>query len=631
MNSARSFLVALILAVLTCIAAVAQAPAAPAPAAPSPAAPPAPVVSELAPAIALSHRVEQLKKAFLAGDPKAIQAAVEDVEVLRRTFGTYDVAPLVEAMCLWAREQGDSERALEVLKVLERWAPDQPVLLGTRIIVLRQAGIKGYLDSLPDVVELTRLRLVHPTHRWLWLVQHMAWLRLMASVLLWGWAIVLALRYRNVFRYLWEEPLSKRGLQSLVMALAGALMLALPILAGLDPSVAAMFWLCLLAPFLFGPEVKVSLFVILLQLVHPALALLEPEAAKIPSPSLVSLQVQPQTRSLERLGITSLPPADREFIRGWQQLVAQDWTAAEATFSALSTRHPDRAEVLNNLGVARFQQGRLDEAKKDFDEAAKAAVRLIPEIPLNQSVVAFKQLDSGLGIAKQEEARMMEPTFVKGLMTANQSRTDQRTFAVPLQDTPERLAAIAAPQTGKTGDWMERIQSPQILAWIILTLVALGAMLIRLKRSLSQAHPTQCTRCGEPFHTTDCPDVNVCSKCHHLFVLKDGLHGESRKKKVEEVGSYQQAQRWIHKILIVLTPGLDLSFLGATRQGFLEFVFLAFALGIVFATGRSVRFPGEVIQDPASTWQALGIILLAVLFLRSWIKLLPRRNKQGTR
>ena len=593
-----------------------------------------PVPAEMAATVALSHRVERLKKAFTAGDPAAIKTAVEDVEGFRRMFGTHDVTPLVEAMCLWARQQGDEgnpERGLAALEALERWAPDKPVLLGTRIVLLRQTGVRGYVDSLPDVFQLTKLRLVHPTHRWLWLVQHVAWLRLMASVLLWGWAIVLSLRYRNVFRYLWEDPLSKRGMGSFAMALAGALMLALPVMAGLDPSLAAMFWLWLLAPFMLGAEVKVSLFVVVLQLVHPALSLMEPVAARIPSPSLVSLQVQPQVRPLEELGIGALPPVDRDFIKGWQQLVSQEWPRAEVTFDGLKTRHPDKAAVLNNLGVARFQQGKLEQAKQDFDAAFKAGGTNFPEIPLNQSVVAFRQLDSGTGIAKQEEARMMAPDFVKGLMAANQSRNEQRTFAVPLQDTPERIAAISGGKAPEDGTWIERIQSPVTLFWIVATLVASGAMIARLRRSLSQAHPTQCSRCGEPFHTTDCPDVDICSKCHHLFVLKDGLHGESRKKKVEEVSVYQQSQRWIHKTLIVLAPGLDASFLGATREGFLEFGFLAFALGIVFATGRSVRFPGEVIQDPASTWQGLGILLLATLFLRSWLKLIPRRNSQSMR
>jgi tetratricopeptide (TPR) repeat protein len=589
---------------------------------------------ELAPAIALSHRVEQLKKAFTSGDATAIKSAIEDVEVFRRTFGTHDVTPLVEAMALWARSQGDSgnpSRGLEVVNALERWAPGHPIILGSRVVLYRQTGPRGYLDSLPDVLQLTKLRLTHPTHRWLWIVQHVAWIRLMASILLWGWAVSLVLRYRNVFRYLWEDPLSKRGMSSILMAITGAVMLALPLLAGLDPGLAAMFWLWLLAPFMIGSEIKATLFVILLQLVHPALALLEPEAAKIPAPSVVTLQVQPQSRGLDELGVSKLPAEDREFIKGWQQLAAQNWAAAEATFSALATSHPDRAEVLNNLGVARFQQGKLEQAKMDFDMAAgeaarSVASRRIPEIPLNQSVVAFKQLDSTLGISKQEEARLLDPEYVKGLMTANQSRTDQRTFAVALADTPSRVAALESGSKGMASSWVERLLSVDILFWVIATTVAVSAFLFRLKQSLKQVHPTQCTRCGEPFHTTDCPDVNVCSKCHHLFVLKDGLHGESRKRKVEEVGTFQRTQRWIHRILIVLAPGLDLGFLGETRQGLLEFSFLAFAFGIVFATGRTVRFPGEIIADPASSWQALGLVLLAVLFLRSWLKLLPRRT-----
>jgi hypothetical protein len=109
-------------------------------------------------------------------------------------------------------------------------------------------------------------------------------------------------------------------------------------------------------------------------------------------------------------------------------------------------------------------------------------------------------------------------------------------------------------------------------------------------------------------------------------VVKDGLHGDSRKRKVDEVAFHQLCQRWIHRTLMVLFPGLDRCFLGEVREGLLEFGFLGFALGIVLATGRSVRYPGEVLPDPASVWMPLGLGLLALLYLRSWLKLLPRRS-----
>ena len=66
--------------------------------------------------------------------------------------------------------------------------------------------------------------------------------------------------------------------------------------------------------------------------------------------------------------------------------------------------------------------------------------------------------------------------------------------------------------------------------------------------------------------------------------------------------------------------------MGSTREGFQEFCFLCLAVGVVLATGRSVCYPGEIVADPASIWQILGLVLLAMLFLRSWLKLLPRRS-----
>jgi hypothetical protein len=109
-------------------------------------------------------------------------------------------------------------------------------------------------------------------------------------------------------------------------------------------------------------------------------------------------------------------------------------------------------------------------------------------------------------------------------------------------------------------------------------------------------------------------------------VLKDGLHQESRKKKLAEVAEYQQEQRWMHRGLMAFMPGADKCFLGETTSGFTEFLFFCFAVGLVFATGRTVRYPGEILPDPASTWLPIGIFLLGLLLVRSWIKFLPRRT-----
>lgn len=583
---------------------------------------------DLLPAVAMSHCAERLKPAFRSGDPGAIQAAVQDVELLRRTYGTLDVLPLVEAMAIYARDlgaQGEPALGLKVIDTVERWAPRNPTLMGARVILMRQQGPQGYLWSIGEVLELTRLRLANPYHRWLWTVQHMAWLRLMATLLLWGFALTLALRYRRVFRNIWEEPLRRGAMNPHVMALLGAFLITLPVIFGLDPSIVAMVWFWLLAPFLLPLEIRATLLILLLQLVHPALSLLEPMAAVKPSPSIVTLQLRPQPLAGMERSLAMLPEGDRTFLEGWRQLQFQEWSKALGTFESLRRNHPDRAEVLNNLGVARYQLGDLAGAQTCFDEAALLGPER-GEILLNQSVVAFRQMDGPLGFSKQEDARRVAPDTFNRILAANQARNDQRTFALPLPDSPERVAVLAMSQETPADHGPGRTKKIILIFNFLLPLAAAVAFYFRLKKSISEAHPSQCTRCGDPFHTTDSPDSFVCSKCHHLFVLKDGLHGESRKKKVEEVGAYQSAQRWLHRCLIVLLPGADLVFIGETREGLVEYSFFCFALGIVLATGRSLRYPGEVLPDPASIWMPLGLILLAVLFLRSWLKLLPRRG-----
>jgi len=488
---------------------------------------------------------------------------------------------------------------------------------------MRRQGVQGWLWSFPDLLRLTRQRMDHPAHRWLWLVQHLGMIRLAATLLLWGWALTMGLRYRNVLRHLWEEPLKHRGLSPIVVAVIGALILAGPVVLGLDPMVAAMLWLFLLAPFLLGAEVKVTAFILLLQLVHPALAALEPWAAREPQPSLLTLQLQPQVQPIPASALRFLPPSDQVFLFGWGQLQNQDWKNAVATFQDLVGRHPDQAAVLNNLGVAKYQSGDAAGADKAFEEALLAGPKM--EVLLNQSILAFNRLDTTVGASKRDEAQAAAPDAYTLLIALNDAQKEVRTYPISLTDTPERVQALMdAAGSRKEAETLHLTERAFLVA-LLLPILGLVVFLFRVRASVRMAHPTQCIRCGEPFHTTDSPDVEVCQKCHHLFVLRDGLHTENRRKKLDEVADHQQSTRWIHKTLIVLLPGCDLAFLGETREGLIEFLPFCMAVGMVLATGRSVRYPGEILADPTSTWLAVGAALVGLFYLRSWLKLILRR------
>ncbi len=589
----------------------------------------APASPELQPAIALAHRAERLKLALNTGDELSLQNAILDVESLRRTYGTLDLLPLVQGMAIWAVDQGRQGRrevAVHTLDMLERWAEGHPILLSSRIALKRQEGPQGYLSSLPEAISLSRMRLQSQSHRWLWLLQHLDWMRVMAVVLLWGWALTLVLRYRHVFRYQWEDAMARKGISSLMAGLLGAFGLALPVVLGLDPSVAAILWLVLLVAYMTPGEARGTVFILALQFLHPLLGLVEPLAAQPTVPSLVAVQLQPQVRRVDEGLVKVLDPLDAEFMRGWRAYQHQRWQEGTEVFRGLVGRHPDQGAVLNNLGVGLYQSGDKEGAGKRFDEAFNLEPRSA-EILLNQSIRAFERLDTVLGEGKQGEARRVAGEAFQRLMSVNQSRREARTFPMPMPDTPSRLSALRSLFEGRQPNtWSSGLREPSILLGFLIPALGLGLFLYRLKQYQVLAHPTQCVRCGEPFHTTDSPDPNVCPKCHHLFVLKDGLHGESRRKKLDEVAEFQSWQKRIHQTLVCALPGSDRLFLGETQEGLGELAFFTFAVALVLSAGRTVRYPGEIMADPGSFLFPLGVALLLLLFARSWMKLLPRRT-----
>lgn len=601
--------------------------------APPPAVAAAPGAEDTIPAIALSHRVEHLKQALEKGQREQVEAAMGEVEALRRKYATLDVMPLVDAMALWSRQQGLVGRpqlGMDALDRVERWAPQDPSILSTRIVLARQAGWNGWLLSIPDLLRLTAKRLEHPAQRWLWLLQHFGGLRLMATLLLWGWSFIMLLRYRNVLRNIWEEPLRAKGQKPVVLAVIGAAILAGPVLLGLDPGYSCILWLILLAPFLYETELRISAVVLLLQLFHPLLQVMEPWAIKAPAPSLVTYQMQPQIKALTEDQLKRLPEGDRIFLEGWARLQRQDWKGAAESFEGLKAKHPDQGQVMNNLGVAHFMTKDLDAAENDFNLAYQANPRLA-EALMNQSLLAFGKLDTVTGAMKQEAARTLDPRLFSDLVMLNEAKgpgaAEQRAYPSPLPDSPERIAALEIATHSAAGKPGPGIMGLAFLCSLVVPLAAIGLIFARARRAgPASSRTTQCIRCGEPFHITDSPDHEVCSQCHHLFVVKDGLHAERRKLKVEQLGRHQRQTRWIHKVLIATLPGCDSVFMGDSSDGFWDFLFVCLALGVILATGPSVRYPGEILPDPSSLLLPLCSVLLLLLFVRSWVKLLPRRR-----
>jgi hypothetical protein len=104
----------------------------------------------------------------------------------------------------------------------------------------------------------------------------------------------------------------------------------------------------------------------------------------------------------------------------------------------------------------------------------------------------------------------------------------------------------------------------------------------------------------------------LCSQCYHLFVVRDGVSGPARNRKLAEVQRADGRRDRVFRVLSVLSPGAGQVYGGWTLRGALLLLAWYGVLSLVVAS-RLVPFT-EVAGRLAPPWAGVagGIVLLAV-------------------
>ena len=74
----------------------------------------------------------------------------------------------------------------------------------------------------------------------------------------------------------------------------------------------------------------------------------------------------------------------------------------------------------------------------------------------------------------------------------------------------------------------------------------------------SKAFTMRCLKCGTPFCRLCHLGVvtgGLCTQCHHLFVVRDGVSGPARNQKLLEVQKEDSRRERVFRILSLLIPG----------------------------------------------------------------------------
>jgi tetratricopeptide (TPR) repeat protein len=127
------------------------------------------------------------------------------------------------------------------------------------------------------------------------------------------------------------------------------------------------------------------------------------------------------------------------------------------------------------------------------------------------------------------------------------------------------------------------------------------------------SYTARCPKCGAPFCKKcqlGASASGLCTQCHHLFVVRDGVSGPARTRKIQEVQEEEQRRNRVFRLLSLFLPGAGQMYGQATILG-LIFCF------IWFGSISMLLFEGRVplTETPSVIAGYWGVVFILVLML----------------
>ena len=335
---------------------------------------------------------------------------------------------------------------------------------------------------------------------------------------------------------------------------------------------------------------------------------------------------------------------------------------AVAVLEAAGREHPEDRDLVYLLGAHYKKTGRYDEAASLYRELLRA--RSSDTIALNNlaniefargeyeaAIARYKQgIDAGTGgetaatlfynlslahlqrfeYQPAQEARSQADRLARGLMRSFDTlwKYDKGENAVvDLGLTREQVwdkfgGAAEGPGRKNVVDENARgFDSAAILGSTLnrfSAFVVLGAVVTLVLSRLrgARSFTMRCLKCGTPFCKRcqlGASVAGLCTQCHHLFVVRDGVSGPARNQKLLEVQREDEKRDRIFRVLSLLSPGAGHLYSQKTLAG-VAFALVWYALlSLLLLGGRLVPLT-EASSTLSRPW-GLGVAVALLLIV----------------
>jgi tetratricopeptide (TPR) repeat protein len=484
----------------------------------------------------------------------------------------------------------------------------------------------------------------------------LAWLAL-GFALSWAIGVALLLRRGGLLRHDIEEWLGPARARALGAAVFLAAVL-LPAIAFQGWAWLPLWWLAVLFVYMGRAErVLVVALAAGTLTIGPALSSLQFRLRTAENPlywaALSAVEGAPDAIEVARLAEVAREDAqdrDLSYLLGTALKRAGRYDEAAEVYRRVLAADPSDPVARNNLANLEFVRGAYDGALARYKAAAQAGGT--PAVAAtswyNLSLAHLQKFD----YQAYNEARSSAERLASGLVAGyDRWKYDTGDYAVvdlglsrdqvwaKFAGTSSGVAVrnvfAGAPPLPQAGTLVAALWNRFAAA---LPVLALAAFAVARRRG-EKAFTMHCGRCGTPF----CRSCHLgqmtgglCSQCYHIFVVRDGVSGPARNRKMGEVQQAEARRSRVFRVLSVIAPGAGHVYAGSTLLGVALLVVWWSTLSL-YGVSRvlPVTEVPRALQPPWPT-VAAGLVLLVVWALANrlqpeFVSELPARRAGARR
>jgi len=456
---------------------------------------------------------------------------------------------------------------------------------------------------------------------------------LIAAILL---AVALFIRYGRSMAHDFRESLSMRMTGGSVSVLAFAL-LFLPLFLWLGPMWLLFYWFVIFFGYAgIGERIAIAIVLLLVALVPVALDYTAHRVAGVDGPVLMAAisgyEQSYMPEALPRLqdlitGASDNP--DLHVLAGNLLIYEGAEDQAGVHYRRAIELNPRHAGAHVNLGNLFFFNNEFRAAINEYEKAESADPNLAIAY-YNHSVAAGEDYKFDLQEQMFERARNADRSTIEPL-ARNAPLQKVVMYNLPLSRA-WAISDVLSKRKSVTGlfgnyssfDLTRSALNPMTAGALLALLLGVFLWMRRRRNGFANA----CIKCGRTF-CYRCKSAResstYCTQCIHIYLKRDGVSLDTKRKKLEEVSDHQFGVLRRNRLFTTFLPGSAQLMEGRTLTGILGVVFFALFVAVAVFVGRLAPALGPSAEFAQLAVRLSAIILALILWLTLSLPVYRRR------